>query len=505
MSSPDDENKTLGLPPGARNKLLQEIEREKQLAAQRAAGQTAGPGSPAAPRPPASPSRPPAPPVVRKPTPPPPSEPSRESYETIPPVGFPRRRDLPGLGDLKQEREAQNFLQPLQPWDAGASPQPQSPSVSREPDPEAIHPGWTMAGPVSDDHPTPWDDGGQFGTAPPPTQTPVARMEPPQRPARGVPPVPVNPWAGGSAEPAAGWPASEAVEPAPPPPSARPPVEGHGPSYTVGVRPAASAPIAPARPPAGRPPIEDGGNRTIAYDRNLHGPKTALPTLQFYNTSLRRWSDLGQVRGEQLELGRSTFQDWNPNPEDLAERHVRIVVAGDRLHVQPLRSLNGVYIKLKPNRPVELPPHTRFRIGHHVLEYRPGRPLEAIDALRAEDGEVFQSRMLAPLGFIDLIGPDNDVYLSFPLTKPDDPGTRIGRGGPRCDLALTGDDWASSEHARVYYSAGKCWLEDLKSTNGTFLQINETVQIQCGNAMKPDSGDIVVIGGYMIRVVEENL
>ena len=299
-------------------------------------------------------------------------------------------------------------------------------------------------------------------------------------------------------EPAAGWPAPDAAAPFSAPPS-----ESQGPTSTVGARPVPPSPLAPPRPSAGRPAVEDGANRTMAYDRNLHGSQSAVLTLQFYNTSLRRWSDLGAARGERIELGRSAFQDWNPNPEDLAERHVRLLISGDRLQVEPLPSLNGVYIKLKPNTPVELAPHTRFRIGHHVLEFRPGSPAEPLDPLRAEDGEVFQSRVLAPLGFIDLIGPDGRVYLSYPLTKPDEPGTRIGRGGSRCDLALTGDDWASSEHARLFFASGKCWLEDTKSTNGTFIQINETVLIQRGTALKPDSGDVVVIGGYLIRVVEE--
>jgi hypothetical protein len=57
MSSPDDQYKTLGLPPGARNKMLREIEREKQLAAQQAAGRAAEPAPPAEPRSPATPAR----------------------------------------------------------------------------------------------------------------------------------------------------------------------------------------------------------------------------------------------------------------------------------------------------------------------------------------------------------------------------------------------------------------------------------------------------------------
>jgi pSer/pThr/pTyr-binding forkhead associated (FHA) protein len=241
----------------------------------------------------------------------------------------------------------------------------------------------------------------------------------------------------------------------------------------------------------------------MAIDRVFPSQKNPLLTLQFYNTTLRRWSDLGAVRGSYLDLGRSTFQDWNPNPEDLAESHVRLMIDEGKLYVEPLPSLNGVYIKLKPNRPAALAPGARFRIGRHVLAFRPGEAAAQAEPLRSAEGEVFQSRVLVPLGFLDLIGPDGRAYLSHPVTKAEEPGTRIGRAGARCDLALTGDDWVSSEHARVTFADGACFLEDLKSTNGTFLQLLGMQEIQCGAAARPDAGDIFAIGGYMIRVVEE--
>lgn len=242
----------------------------------------------------------------------------------------------------------------------------------------------------------------------------------------------------------------------------------------------------------------------MAIDRAFSSVKNSILTLQFYNTSLRRWSDLGALRGSYVDLGRKTFQDWQPNAEDLAEVHVRLMVDEGHLFIEPLESLNGVYIKLKPNRPAPLAPGGRFRVGRHVLAYRrgdqerpPGPPL------RSRDGEVFQARVLAPLGFLDLIGPDGEPYLSHPLTKADEPGTRIGRGGARCDLALTGDEWVSGEHARVFFTGADCFLEDLKSTNGTFLGVQEMRELERGTAGRPDAGDVMAIGGYLIRVIEE--
>lgn len=227
--------------------------------------------------------------------------------------------------------------------------------------------------------------------------------------------------------------------------------------------------------------------------------------MQFYNVDLRRWSDLGELRPEGQVIGRVTFTDWEPNPEGLAEKHLRLTFEGDELMAEPLPSLNGVYLKLRAHQPVELKPRACFRVGHHILEYRPAKPSGSMTPICSEEGEVFQSRVLAPRGFIDLIGLDQEPYLSFPLTKADTSGTRIGREGPGCDIALSGDDWVSLHHAHIVYSSEKCLLEDLKSTNGTFLKICEATPLKRGSPKQPDACDVVLIGGYLIRVIEERV
>lgn len=44
----------------------------------------------------------------------------------------------------------------------------------------------------------------------------------------------------------------------------------------------------------------------------------------------------------------------------------------------------------------------------------------------------------------------------------------VGRA-PSCHVALPEDSYASQLHARIYRRDGRLWLEDLGSTNGTYL------------------------------------
>lgn len=60
-----------------------------------------------------------------------------------------------------------------------------------------------------------------------------------------------------------------------------------------------------------------------------------------------------------------------------------------------------------------------------------------------------------------------------------------------CDFCLE-DHTVSAEHARLIYRQGQWWVEDLRSTNGTFLNqlpvneamvITSTDELQCGQAV----------------------
>ncbi|MEM8529198.1 MAG: FHA domain-containing protein [Chloroflexota bacterium] len=83
------------------------------------------------------------------------------------------------------------------------------------------------------------------------------------------------------------------------------------------------------------------------------------------------------------------------------------------------------------------------------------------------------------------------VGKSFPLG----PSNIIGRSMEHCEVALN-DSFLSSQHARLEMQGDTWMLEDLKSTNGTFLN---DMEVRSPSAVEED--DIIRIGRVELRLV----
>jgi FHA domain-containing protein len=75
----------------------------------------------------------------------------------------------------------------------------------------------------------------------------------------------------------------------------------------------------------------------------------------------------------------------------------------------------------------------------------------------------------------------------------DSASVTIGRGQQN-DLALEGDEFASARHARFEPRRDGVWLEDLGSTNGTYVN-----GARLDNPRRLRPGDVVRIGGTDLR------
>jgi hypothetical protein len=70
----------------------------------------------------------------------------------------------------------------------------------------------------------------------------------------------------------------------------------------------------------------------------------------------------------------------------------------------------------------------------------------------------------------------------------------VGRGGQN-DLVLAGDDFASARHARIEARGDGVWVQDLDSTNGTYVNGSRVT-----DAQRLDSGDVLRVGETDLRV-----
>jgi hypothetical protein len=73
----------------------------------------------------------------------------------------------------------------------------------------------------------------------------------------------------------------------------------------------------------------------------------------------------------------------------------------------------------------------------------------------------------------------------------------VGRGGQN-DLVLDGDEFASARHARIESRGDGVWVQDLESTNGTFVNGSRVA-----GAQRLNPGDVLRVGETDL-VVEED-
>lgn len=71
----------------------------------------------------------------------------------------------------------------------------------------------------------------------------------------------------------------------------------------------------------------------------------------------------------------------------------------------------------------------------------------------------------------------------------------IGRN-PQCGIPTTYDVYSSSMHARLFRDSDKLWVEDLGSTNGTFVNAEHIAE-----PTRLTKGDVMQIGGTVFEVV----
>ena len=135
------------------------------------------------------------------------------------------------------------------------------------------------------------------------------------------------------------------------------------------------------------------------------------------------------------------------------------------------RVVRAVYRELSPDRPVETPAFSRN--GSRLGRAR-GRKADA-------PARPYKLKMIDPA-----------TAQVFPLGEE----VTIGRA-PGCSVPLADDDFVSQLHARIFVRDGKPFVEDLGSTNGTFLNRD-----RLSKTMPLHRGDKLQIGQTVLEIVQ---
>jgi len=168
----------------------------------------------------------------------------------------------------------------------------------------------------------------------------------------------------------------------------------------------------------------------------------------------------------------------------LSPRHATFTRRSGQILVKDEGSLNGVYLKLKPNEPWPINYSDVFRIGQEIIR------LEELKGQgRGSDGvERFGSPAKGYIGRLALVIGRDTTGNAFPV-----PERGIHCGRERGDVLFSEDGYVSGLHCKISKERdGRVYLTDVGSSNGTFIKLSAEQAVQ--------PGDILLMGQQLFRV-----
>ncbi|MBN8616864.1 MAG: FHA domain-containing protein, partial [Deltaproteobacteria bacterium] len=166
----------------------------------------------------------------------------------------------------------------------------------------------------------------------------------------------------------------------------------------------------------------------------------------------------------------------------LSPRHATFTFGGGGLTVRDENSLNGVYMRIGVDQPIELVDRSIFRIGQEIIRF------ERLGVRPAQNGvELMGSPNTGLAGRIGLITGRDTTGNCFAVPSA---GLHLGR--ERGDILFPEDGYVSGLHARIHEEGGRVFLTDVGSSNGTFVRLSQQASIP--------SGSLLLMGQQLFRV-----
>ncbi|EDM80727.1 FHA domain containing protein [Plesiocystis pacifica SIR-1] len=210
-------------------------------------------------------------------------------------------------------------------------------------------------------------------------------------------------------------------------------------------------------------------------------PAAAVPTVRL--VLLREDGSEGGVlviEGGPERIGRAHGPPFDSDAY-LDPQHADLSATPEGLIIDDLQSLNGVYLKIIGR--VELRDQDYFRVGQELLFYE-----DLPEPATTADGT---ERMGSPnpgyWGRVSVMLSIDRACSAFPVK---DSGVTIGREDG--DITFPTDGYVSGSHCRIVGDDEGVFLEDLGSSNGTYMRVRK------GQLVHP--GSLILIGQQLFRI-----
>ncbi len=187
------------------------------------------------------------------------------------------------------------------------------------------------------------------------------------------------------------------------------------------------------------------------------------------------------LSGGRTLIGRSTGGIF-ANDAYLSPEHAEFRFEDDQLVVKDMESLNGVYIRIEPEVPIELFDGSIFRVGQEILRFEaPFAPEPPADGT-----QYMGSPHRGYLGRVSLVIGRETTGNSYPIPPQ---GIHLGR--ERGDVVFPEDGYVSGLHCRINSEVGHVFLTDVGSSNGTFVRVSSESYVP--------QGTFVLMGQQLFR------
>lgn len=248
---------------------------------------------------------------------------------------------------------------------------------------------------------------------------------------------------------------------------------------------AGMATIVSPTPAAGVLALQPGGEtaRTALVAEAAEAPVAMDPLATPFGRLVAIGSDgrdgaVHSLTGTTFDLGRSEGGVTFPSDALLAARHARFWPAGGAVHVKSLDTVNGIFLRLQA--PTELTSGDMILLGKEIFRFEWLSPEEVDAPQLVEHGVRFLGSVpresWARLRQLTRAATTRDVWH---LSR-----NEFVLGREEGDATFPDDEFISRVHALIRRVGDKARLEDMGSSNGTFLRLRGEQGLRGGETLR---------------------